>query len=329
MFIYTDVKATRIRKLRGALIAVSVVIMAAGCFFWLRWSKGVPPSKMMATMPAGSNTLAIASSRKAAQGSTVVIQTGYERMSNAAHCMAYVMDLVNKLPKERAGIKTQLAATAGAMFFDDCLMAKRSPKGYITITTNELRQSFSDAVAQLYASNVPPALAEELNRPLRSPPQSQQDIYEREKRLQENLDLSLAYGFLGGFSDRNNMQISVDEQYQRMAQIPELARTLKTLKTAFQQAGITDAEQSDLKQMCLGLGSTRTIAYLMWGPQSEFPNPGQYQALAETLDKALKWRLVNMYGIDDATAQALAQSVSRVPVTGFSHAGLQPPAFIQ
>ena len=55
----------------------------------------------------------------------------------------------------------------------------------------------------------------------------------------------------------------------------------------------------------------------------------EYQAYAGALDTVLRWRLTNMYGLDDASAQALVQSVSRVPVTAFSSAGVQVPAYLQ
>ena len=288
--------------------------------------------------------------------SVVVIQTGQERMSNAVRCMAFMMDLSNQLPKERVGPKKHIAALAGAFFFDDCLMSKMS-NGYIRITTNELRQSFSNAVAQLYTNNVPPELAKELSRPLLDHPNhppSLAAMYEHEKRAEDYPELALAGGFDHSFEDRNNLlHVSMDEQYQRMAQDPNLAPTLNVLATAFQQAGITDAEQSDLRELCLGLCEVRTTFYLMYGPSSaaslqkqltkdgvpqeqvdasirsqKASDNGEYQAMAESLDKVLKWRLINMFGLDDAAAQALVQAVSPIPVTAFSFAGLQVPAWL-
>ena len=57
--------------------------------------------------------------------------------------------------------------------------------------------------------------------------------------------------------------------------------------------------------------------------------PDEYKAYEETLEKVLKWRLVNMYDLDQPTADRLVDGLSRVPVNGFSHAGLQVPAYIK
>jgi len=139
-----------------------------------------------------------------------------------------------------------------------------------------------------------------------------------------------------------------------LAKYPELATPIRTMASAFQQAGITDADSSDLLGLCLGMAEGRTTAYLMYGPQSaaslgkEMAQSGappeavaiavknqtasdttEYQAYAGALDTVLRWRLTNMYGLDDASAQALVQSVSRVPVTAFSSAGVQVPAYLQ
>ncbi len=263
--------------------------------------------------------------------SRVVIQTGPERMSNAFRCMSYAYGLAVNQLKERAGIRCHVAALAGAMYFHDCLMAKMS-NGYITVTTNELRNSFSNAVAQLFTNQIPVELAKILNSTTienNDYQHSPQAMYEHDKRGFDHPEVALADGVTSSFNDRNNMHISVDEQYSRMAQSPEVAPVLNTLDKAFQQAGITDADQSDLKETCLQVGAMRTSAYLIYGPKSDTADLAEYQALADTLDKILQWRLVNMYGLDDATAQSLVKAVSRVPVTGVSHAGLQVPAYIQ
>jgi hypothetical protein len=249
-------------------------------------------------------------------------------MSNAVRCLAYVIQIADQLPDDRV-VKGHLFGVAGALFFNDCLMAKMSG-GFISITTNELRQSFSNAVIQAYGNRLPPELAAELAYP--SPSVDSGDLskmYERDKRLGEHTELSMANSFNSGFSDRNNMRISVDDQYQRMKLSTSLAHTLNTIDSAFQQAGISDASQSDLKEMCLGIGESRTSAFLIYGSESDTPMPETYDRYAQSLNKLLRWRLVNMYGLDDPAADALMQALSRVPVTGFSHGGLQPPALIQ
>jgi hypothetical protein len=321
IFTCTDMKVTGLRSLLVALITLLVLVAAFFVAFkWWRRSHELPPIKSMTplVLPNGSSQ-GTAKRRE----SKVAIQTGQERMSNAVQCLLYVVDLANSLPKERDGVKGHIAATAGVLYFDDCLMAKME-NGYITITTNELRQSFSNALAQLFTNHVPPEVMEGFNKSFQDPTNMLGDFIGP-----ANVSRDLVQGFKSSFRDRNNMHISVDEQYQRMAQSPQLARTLTAFDSAFQQAGIIDANQSDLKEMCLALGESRTSAYLMYGPHSDLPMPAENEAYAESLKKVLKWRLVNMYGLDDSAAEALVQALSRVPVNGFSHAGLQVPAFIQ
>jgi hypothetical protein len=273
--------------------------------------------------PPGALTSPVAVPKAVPRKSAVVVQTGQERMSNAVRCMVYVVDLANSLPKERDGIKRHIAAMAGALYFDDSLMSKMS-NGYITVTSNELRHSFSNALAQLFTNNIPREILDGFEGSFSGPTNLLGEFTGT-----ANVFRDLVLGFKSSFSDRNNMRVSIDDQYARMAQSPELARTLKAFNAALQQAGITDADQSDLKEICLALGESRTSAQLIYGPQSSIPMPAEYQAYAESLDKVLKWRFVNMYGLDDSAAAALIEALSRVPVSGFSRAGLQVPAFIQ
>lgn len=311
----------KLRRLRVALITLLVLVAAilAG-FKWWKRSHELPPIKNMTPLVLTNGG---ANGTVPRPESKVVIQTGQERMSNAVRCLLYVVDLANSLPKERDGIKRHIAATAGTLYFEDCLMAKMS-NGYITITTNELRQNFSNALAQLFTNNIPKEVLQGFDKSFSDRTNALGDFIDA-----GNVSRDLVQGFKSSFRDRNNMHMSVDEQYHQMAQAPEQARWLNALNTAFQQSGVTDANQSDLKEICLALGESRTSAYLIYGPQSDLPMPAEYQAYAESLNKVLRWRLVNMYGLDDSAAETLAQALSRVPVTGFSHAGLQVPAFIQ
>ena len=53
-----------------------------------------------------------------------------------------------------------------------------------------------------------------------------------------------------------------------------------------------------------------------------------FDCYADALDKILRWRLVNMYGLDKTAAAELAHAVWGVSVDRFSSGGLQVPAFI-
>jgi hypothetical protein len=308
-------------KSRILWFVLLVVVVAALWGAFLRRPSGSEksPPGALTKDATGLVTTSGTTTRKSA----VVIQTGQERMSNAVRCMLYVVDLANGLPKERNGIKRHIAATAGMLYFEDSLMSKMS-NGYITITSNELRQNFSNALAQLFTNNIPPEILDGFDKSFSAPTNAFGEFVDA-----GNVPRDLVQGFKSSFRDRNNMRMSVDDQYAQMAKSPELARTLKAFDSAFQQVGITDADQSDLKEICLAFGESRTSAYLIYGPQSSLPMPAEYQTYAESLDKVLKWRLVNMYGLDDSAAAALIQALSRVPVNGFSHAGLQVPALIQ
>jgi hypothetical protein len=269
-------------------VGLIVLAVAVGLFVWLR-QPATPKQSPANASPIHAPVSAAVRGHESG-GSAIVIQTGQERMSNAVRCMSFVIDLANKLPKERASDKPMLQAMAGVLFFDDCLMSKMS-NGFITITTNELRQSFSNAFAQTYSTNVP-------------------------DKSKDGFDYAL--------NNRNNLHISLDDQYQRMSQYPAMAKSLNQLTKAIGDAGVTDCGQSDLKEMCVSFCETGTTAYLTYGAHDP-----EYQAMADALDQIFQWRLTNMYGLDSASAQTLAHSVLRIPVDAFSQAGAQPPAFIQ
>jgi hypothetical protein len=264
------------------------LLMVALAVLWFRMRGPSTPGQSPSLIPP-HRAVTVAAPRSA-RSTNIVIQTGQERMSNALRCMAFITALADKLPEERRADKPFLRSYAGILYFDDCLMSKIS-NGFITTTTNELRESFSKAIAQMTSSNSPKEVIE---------------------------------GFNHAINNRDNIHVSLDQQYQSMMQYPAMAKSLNELDKAIQAAGVTDLPQSDLKEMAIALCSTKTTAYLTYGP-----NDPDYLALADGFDQIFQWRVTNMYGLDGATAQKLSHSVLRVPVDAFSQAGAQPPAFIQ
>lgn len=258
----------------------------------------------------------------------IVVQSGQERMSNAVRCMAFIVDLANKLPNQE---KLHFMAVAGRQFFDDCLMARMS-NGHVRTTTNDLRQDFLRALAQVFTNHIPGDVTEALNT---DPPegkhwqQTPETMYAHDRRLEQHPDVALVESFQSSFDERNQMNISLDEQYGRMQKFPEMLKPIDNVKAALLAGGITDTNQSDLMAMCLMYSQIRTTTHLIYGAQSGSPNDGEERIYADNLNRIMRWRLTNMYGLDDATAQTLVQSLSRIGVTSFSHTGLQPPAIIQ
>ncbi|EEF63467.1 hypothetical protein Cflav_PD6102 [Pedosphaera parvula Ellin514] len=262
-----------------------------------------------------------------ADGSVVRIQTGEERMSNGVRCVSFMLELARELPEGQKDFRRQLTSLAGVQFFNDCLMAKMS-KGYITTTTNKLRQNFFNMVAQVFTNHIPMELSGEFNGLLlehNNGPTPLEVMVPDTQLLSDYPNLGLANGFKHAFAGRNSTHVTIDEQYRWISQSPEQAQVLKALEAAFQEAGIKDVEQSDLKDTCLLLGGERAFAFRAFGKE----DPARCQTLVEAVEKVLRWRLVNMYGLDEAAAQTVVKAVSKVHVDGFSGAGMQPPSVIR
>jgi hypothetical protein len=306
-------------------IALLVLIIAGA---WLVYTWKAKEQKFNPTAVLGNTASPVSVANATGGRKQIVVQTGQERMSNAVRCMAFIMDLANKLPSEE---KRHFMAVAGRQFFDDCLMAKIS-NGYVRTTTNELRQNFHQALEQVFTNHIPGDVTEALDN---DPPegkhwqQSPATMYAHDRRTEEHPDVALVESFQSSFDERNQMNIALDEQYRRMEQYPEMSNPIDKVNAALQDAGITDASESDLKAMCLMFSQIRTTTHLMYGAQSGASNVSEEQIYADNLNQILRWRLTNMYGLDDGTAQTLVQSLSRIPVRSFSHTGLQPPAVIQ
>lgn len=245
--------------------------------------------------------------------------------------MVFTAKLSDEMPEERADTKRIIMAVAGLLFFNDCLMSKMS-HGYITITTQEICQSFSNAVVQVFTNRVPPALVDELKHPdfwyHISGGESLNSMYYREKRMRANSTLAMFNTFYNSFGERNDIRQTMDDEYKEIEPVPGVKESLDTLKSAFDRIGITDAEQSDLKELCLLIGGERATLNRIYGPKSRTARTEEFKTTSESLDKILKWRLTNIHHLDDSTAQALIKAISDLPENNLSRAGLMPPAHI-
>lgn len=311
---------TQLRLLGVVLVLVIVLTVAVG----LRVSRPplppAPPPIAPTAIPVNRNATAPAAS------GAVVIPVGRERLASAERGLAFTADLWKELPPEA---KAQVATLAGIFYFNDCLMADMT-NGGINAASNEVRQRFKQTLTRLYPNTLPPGVAERLTKPPeRFDHNDPQARLAYERRGYEHPEHAMVDGFDGSFIDRNNLHMSPLGQYRAMEQAPELKRQLQKLQTTFAETGVQDQLQSDLKTTCLLVGSIRTSAYLMYGPASDTSMPVEYKAETDALDQVLQWRLVNMYGLDEARASNLVKAISRMPVKGFTGAGLQPPAWME
>jgi hypothetical protein len=261
------------------------------------------------------------------RGYHVVIETGELRMSNAVRCLAYIKDAADKMQNEQ---KRHFMAVAGVVFFDDCLMAKMKD-GYIKTTTNELRAAFTNAVGQVFSNG----LSEDVKNALNGPPSESTNwgaglssLYQHDHWMEEHPDAELVEGFYHAMHDRNNFaHMSVEGQYQYMEQDQQQALSLKQINAAIAQAGIEDAPQSDLKELCIAMGSMRTTMFLIYGEKEA--DTQMFQSYVGPLDAIFAWRLANVYQLDEQHSQALVQAMSLLRINEFSSAGAQPPAYIE
>lgn len=312
-------------KIRIAYVLALLAVAGLGLRFSLKPRHHMQPNpSRVQTGTASSAPVQVEGGRKP----FVVVPTGQARMSNAVRCMSFILGLADKVSPQD---KTTIITAAGGIFFNDSLMAKMS-HGCITVTTNELFAGFSNAVAQVYSNHIPADLSAALQNPkaddgnwLASLPA----IFQHETNLRAHPDTALAFGFYNSFRDRNNLHISVDNYYNWMTQAPQLAQNIQVVESAMQEVGVTDASQSDVKQMCLGLCEERMSVYTLYGPQTDAPEMERFNRYSDAMNQIMQWRLVNMFGLDEQTAQTLVQKLSGKQIDGFNHADLQPPAFIQ
>jgi hypothetical protein len=211
--------------MRVALItalALGVVIFA-GYKWWDKYHE-LPPIKNVGPFLPGGSASSVAAPRK----SLVVIQTGPERLTNAFRCLVFTLELANTVPQN---LKVHIRAQAGITYMQDYLMSKMS-HGYIVVTTNELRQSFSNALAQIFTNQVPREIMEEFNA------YNKMDLGRAMLRHGDLADqypeVAVIDGFNYALSSRNNIQYeTLDSHYEAMAKYPELATPIRTMASAF------------------------------------------------------------------------------------------------
>lgn len=303
-------------------LGVLLLVFVAAMCVWLlpKHSVQVPEQRPVA-VPAKH----INASSPLPMNHTVKVPTGAERLTNAIACMAYTIDLANKLPNEE---KRTMMSVAGVFFFHDALMSKVN-HGSIVMTTNELLQLFSNAVAKVYTNQLPTDLQTAFTNQVLGIGdwgQSLSSIYEHEKAQRDHPDGALVHGFDSAFGQRNNVHLTVDDAYKWMSeQNPILGKKIKMVENALSLSGVTDAAQSDLKDNCLAFAMLRTFALTVYGRSQ----PSEFHLYATNYEAVMQWRLVNMFGLDRETAQRVIKNVGRVPVDEFKGGDVQPPAYLE
>ncbi|HZQ46121.1 MAG TPA: hypothetical protein VFC07_03850, partial [Verrucomicrobiae bacterium] len=268
-------------KLKSAWIILATAVVAIAAMWSASSRRPNKPAMQTDTVYNLSSHPATTTASGTVHRGQVVVPTGQERMSNAVRCLAFISNLAEKMPNERSTAKRAVMTYAGIIFFNDCLMSQIS-NGHVNSTTNYMRESYSNAVSQVFTNGAP---------------------------IEINDAFSLS------FDDRNNWQVTLDDQYKMIKKIPGMTESMKKLDAAFQDAGVTDAGQSDLKLLILSLCQTRTTAFEIYGPKSDAAIPDEYRAFSDSFDQIMAWRMTNMFGLDDASAQAIVKAVERLPVS--------------
>lgn len=301
------------------------VLLVACALFLYVWFTSKQKAQTSEQRPAAAVPRSTAVSLAMQTNHVVKVPTGQERLSTAIDGMAYTIGLANKLPNEE---KRTIMSLAGVFFFHDCLMTKMK-NGRITMTTNELCQLFSNAVAQVYSNKLPPDLAVAMTNQVFGNmdwAQTLDGIREHEQYQREHPDGALVHGFDFSFGQRNNLHMTLAQSYEWMSKgSPALGRKIKMIGDALSSAGVVDAEQSDVKDNCLAYAMMNTSELSIFGKSM----PSEYHLYATNYAAVMQWRLEKMFGLDEGTAKKVVKNLARVPVDEFKSGDVQPPAYLQ
>ena len=248
------------------ILGLSTVVVAAVCFEF--FSQNVQQiSNAGAKDFAGKNSNEIRGSGKDSPDNPdasfrkVVVQTGQVRFTNAVRCLIFTVGLANSIPKEMDGLKGNVSAIAGVLFFNDCLMSK-SKKGQVYVGTNEIIDCFTNALSELFSNEIPGRIMDGLYYSFPDPTNFMGD-----HPGPSDVARDLVEGFKGCFIHRNNiMRYSLEDHYAHLAGVDTLSPMLRAIESAFKTARVADAKQSDLKLLCLTLCGTRTSLDEFLGP---------------------------------------------------------------
>ena len=234
--------------------------------------------------------------------------------------LLFALDLVKKIPEERASARLQVQGLSAALFVSDYLLAEAA-KGTGKISQERLLAAFTNSCN---AAGFP---------------------------VTENLFRSA----LWSMPLENGGPSSYSDHYSLVRKNNQMRPGVEMIEQAIASSGI-DIRESELKLDCIRFASLQTEMEEFYGKDVQnsldsakqefnaetgggkfqsavdpFPNArsaaiAEHQASWDSLKPLLQWRLKERYGYEESAADQLAIQILAVRINGASPAELRPPA---
>jgi hypothetical protein len=119
------------------------------------------------------------------------------------------------------------------------------------------------------------------------------------------------------------------EHYRIVSEIPEAKESIKAIKAAMTDNGVTVDTESELLMDCIRYAVHTTGIQEIYGPNSKdkepTPDPAALNAFRETGDAVFQHRFVNYYGLDPGAVSNLMTQIKDVRIYGLSPADVEIP----